>query len=334
MTAANVAVIHDRLTEASGKDALDVLDQVAVVSKALAELGFLPGVVPFSLDLPRFMAELRALAPLFAFNLVESAEGDGGLIHLAPALLDHMGLPYSGCPKEAVFVTSSKVLAKQSMARHGIDTPPWIDLGGGDGLDSPDARARVIVKPVWEDASIGLDDDAILLGADAARIREVLAAKRRATGKDHFAEKYVEGREFNVALLAGEVLPIPEMIFEGYPPEKLRIVDYRAKWDEGSFEYSHTVRSFDTTAGDGALLDRLRAVAVECWRLFGLRGYARVDFRVDEGGRPWVLEINVNPCLSPDAGFCAAADRSGLGFTQVVRMIVDDIAGLEGRGRP
>ncbi|MDD5306289.1 MAG: D-alanine--D-alanine ligase [Deltaproteobacteria bacterium] len=326
MTAARVAVIHDRLTEASSKDALDVLEQVAVVSKALEALGFVPEVVPFSLDLPRFMGEMSALGPLFAFNLVESVEGDGRLIHLAPALLEHMGVPYSGSPAEAVFVTSSKLLTKRALQAHGIDTPPWTSLEDGDGFLGRDGRGPLLFKPVWEHASIGMDESAFVDGVDEALVRETLLKRDARAGRRHFAEAYIEGREFNVALLAGEVLPVPEIRFVDYPEGKPKVVDYRAKWEEGSFEYSHTPRSFDLADDDAPIVERLRDVALRCWRLFHLRGYARVDFRVDGSGRPWVLEVNVNPCLSPDAGFYASAERAGLDFTRVVKRIVDDIA--------
>ena len=91
-----------------------------------------------------------------------------------------------------------------------------------------------------------------------------------------------------------------------------------------SDEYRHTPRSFDFKPDDRALLAELQGLALKCWQLFGLRGYARVDFRVDDTGHPWILEINANPCLSPDAGFAAAVTRSGLSFTQVAEWILGD----------
>ena len=142
----------------------------------------------------------------------------------------------------------------------------------------------------------------------------MLEKKNRGRGQ-FFAERYIEGREFNQAVLAGELLPMAEIRFVEFPDDKLRIVDFRAKWEEDSFEYTHTLRSFDFAAADQPLLEELRAVARRCWDVFGLSGYARVDFRVDGDNRPWVLEINANPCLSPDSGFYAAAERAGLSFT-------------------
>jgi len=76
---------------------------------------------------------------------------------------------------------------------------------------------------------------------------------------------------------------------------------------------------------DGPLLQRLRRFAKSCWALFGLRGYARVDFRVDAEGQPWVLEVNANPCLSPDAGYAASLSRAGIDFDQAVQQILEDV---------
>ncbi len=136
----------------------------------------------------------------------------------------------------------------------------------------------------------------------------------------------MEGREFNLSLLASDgrpdLLPPAEMVFRHYPADKVKMVCYRAKWEETSFEYRHTARSFDLGAADAALLEELERLAMACWDLFNPRAYARVDFRVDSEGRPWILEVNVNPCLSPDAGFAAAAEHAGLSMETVVRRII------------
>ena len=165
--------------------------------------------------------------------------------------------------------------------------------------------------------------------------------RRESLGGECFAEAYIEGREFNLSLLASEdlkggpvsvgrgkscpeVLPPAEIRFDSYPAGKVRVVGYRSKWDEDSFEFTHTPRSFDFPDCDNALLVDLKDLALRCWELFDLRGYARVDFRVDGAGRPWILEVNANPCLSPDAGFAAAAARAGLPFTEVLNRIIGD----------
>ena len=100
------------------------------------------------------------------------------------------------------------------------------------------------------------------------------------------------------------------------------MVGFRAKWQEDSEEYRNTPRRFEFVPGDTPLLAELENLARRCWHLFHLAGYARVDFRVDPDGRPFVLEVNTNPCLSPDAGFAAALDRAGISYNHGIRRIL------------
>jgi D-alanine-D-alanine ligase len=330
MKAQTAVILHNQVTAASPKDELDVLVQAAAVENALRELGYQPRIVPFSLDVEKAVRALRRAAPLFVFNLVESVAGDGRLIHLAPALLDHLGLPFTGSGQEAIFVTSNKLLGKKLLQQAGVATPPWLAGASRPGsMAAPDSAAggvgagTYLLKSVWEHASNWFGDDSIVRVSASGELRTALEKKNRGSG-GFYAERYIEGREFNQAVLAGELLPMSEIRFVEFPDDKLRIVDFRAKWEVDSFEYAHTQRSLDFGAADLPLLDELRAVARRCWDGLGLSGYARVDFRVDRDNRPWVLEINVNPCLSPDSGFHAAAERAGLSFTAVVERIVDD----------
>ena len=318
-------ILHGAIRERAPRDELDTLVQVDAIRQTLGELGHEASVAPFSLNLQEAVRVLRAAAPDFVFNLVESVEGAGRLLHLAPSLLDFLGLPYTGAGTEALFLTSNKLLAKGVLRTHGIATPPWYSL---EDLvaDGPVAKAPYIVKSVWEHASVGLDEDSVLVASSRKALREACLKRSSAAGGDVFAEAFIEGREFNLALLAGDdgpqVLPPGEIQFVDYDAAKWKVVGYRAKWEEGSFEFGHTPRRFDFPPDDAPLLDALSELALRCWRLFGLRGYARVDFRVDAEGTPYVLEVNANPCLSPDAGFAAAASRAGLSGRDVVDRIV------------
>ena len=322
-----VAVLHSLVGAGTGKDEEDVLVQAAVVSGALSKLGYEPVSMPFPADTGAIAKRLRALSPAFVFNLVETVEGAGRLIYLAPAVFDQLGITYTGASTEAVFLTSNKTVAKRFLANSGIRTPHWLsaeDLRRG----SPVISGVYIIKSVWEHASIGLDESATVSVTEPDELLAELQQRKAALGGACFAEAFVEGREFNLSLLAAgdgpEVLPPAEICFDGYPPEKLRVVGYLAKWEPDSFEYQHTPRRFDFPKEDAPLLRELDRIARACWELFALRGYARVDFRVDTSGRPWVLEVNTNPCLSPDAGFVAAAERAGLDFVRVVERIVSD----------
>ena len=142
-------------------------------------------------------------------------------------------------------------------------------------------------------------------------------------GGDWFAERYVEGREFNIAMLDGRVLPMAEMRFEQWPEGKPRIVGYDAKWEEDSTGWNGTVRAFGVEKNEPRLAEGLRTACEKVWTLFGLTGFARVDFRVDGNGTPLILEINTNPCISPDAGFAAAAAEAGLSYEALIEAIVE-----------
>jgi len=321
-------ILYDRVVEEGGDpDQRDALIQAKAVARELGDMGWDCLESSFSLDVAGFVKGIRAKGAEFVFNLVESVEGHGRLIHLAPALLDVLGIPYTGSKTDSLYVTSNKRMAKRRLESAGIPTPRSFseaDLGRPRfAIEGP-----YIVKSTWEHASIGLGEDSVLTPGDSHHLLHELERRRSNLGGDGFAEAYIDGREFNLSLLASpegpEVLPPAEMRFENYPPGKLKMVDYRAKWDEDSFECRHTKRCFRFPPSDGPLLQRLAELATKCWHLFDLRGYARVDFRVDDEGNPWVLEINANPCLSPDAGFMAAAGEAGLRYRWVVERILQD----------
>ncbi|MBI4579127.1 MAG: D-alanine--D-alanine ligase [Planctomycetes bacterium] len=323
-----IAILHDELSPDARPDELDTLVQANAVTHALRELGHRAVRVGCTLNLKRTAETLRELRPDCVFNLVESIAGDGRLIHLLPALLDSLRLPYTGAGTDAMFLTSNKILCKQVLAAADLPTPPWFTLDSLTAHAGPIA-GRYIIKSVWEEASIGIEDDSVQDVASIDRLRSELLARRDRLGGTAFAEAYVEGREFNLSLLGdGDgvcAFPPAEIQFVGYAADKPRIVGYSAKWREGSPEYRNTPRTFDFADGDRALVADLIRIAEHCWRLLGLRGYARVDFRVDAGGRPWILDVNANPCLSPDGGFVEAAARVGLSFTEIVRRLIEEV---------
>jgi D-alanine-D-alanine ligase len=322
-----IGILHPYIHEKATEDEQDVLEQVEGILIALKTLGFDPVPVKFDLNLEAVGITLKMLNPAFVFNLVESVNGRGSLIHLAPSFLDYLGISYTGSKTEAMFLTSNKVVSKSFLVACGINTPMAYTLSSLKH-DIP-VKGRFIIKSAWEHASIGLSQDSVISVEDASElISELKKARKRMKG-ECFCEEYIDGREFNVGLLSGEngveVLPPAEILFVDYPSGKLKIVDYRAKWKTKSFEYLHTDRSFNFGPEDEQIIKSLKTIAVECWNLFGLKGYARVDFRVDGSGKPWVLEINANPCLSPDGGFAAASALVGLDYPMIVKRIIEDI---------
>lgn len=321
-----IVIAHALVGEGAPQDEQDGLHEAEGVEEALRELGFPCLRLPVTLDLIQARHTLQEHNPLCVFNLVESLEGSGRLIHLFPDLLEHLRVPFTGATAETQYVTSNKPLSKTLLRAGSVPTPPWLPLAalGESGCIHFDFPC--IVKSAWEHASVGLGPDSL------CRTPQELLRKAGAIGRNRlrswFAEAFIDGREFNLSILPGpegaEILPCAEIRFEGFGRDRPKIVDYKAKWEIGSFEYENTPRSFEFAESDSPLLARLREIALDCWRLFGGRGYARVDFRVDGRGVPFVLEYNANPCISDDGGFMAAAARRGLGISDTVARILEE----------
>lgn len=327
-----VSIVHNSIIEEDGPDARDVLAQVEAVRKALVHLGHRVEVFDCSLNLEEISDHLRETESEMVFNLVESLGGQGSLLHLFPALLEALRIPYTGSSAEALRITSHKTEAKEIIQRAGLPTPDWIGPvpGSGEKIKGEVTSKAWIIKPLWEHASLGIGPDAVVRPSSAERLFRLLDKRAEALGKACFAEHFIDGREFNISLLAEgngpEVLAPAEILFNDFESHHIpRIVDYTAKWDKSSFSYHHTPRRFVFGKENGPLIKKLEDLSRQCWDLFGLKGYARVDFRVDRNGRPWILEVNANPCLSPNAGFAAALTHAGLPFTEAVRRIIKDI---------
>jgi len=312
-----VLVLYDEHAADGAPDARDALDQAAYVAAALEDLGVETETLPVGLDLAPLERRVAVAPDTAVFNLVESLGGRAVLIHLVPTLLEALGVPFTGCTAAAQHLSSNKLLAKQRLVDLGLPTPELCEVSAHGG--------PWIVKSVWEHASVGLDDASVV--ADARAAAALIEKKRAELGGEWFAERYVPGRELNVALLATpdgvRALPVAEIEFDAFPADKPRIVGYAAKWEPESFEYRATPRRFGV---EPALAARVTGLAIDCWHAFGLAGYARVDFRVGADGAPSILEINANPCLSPDAGFAAALAAADIPFATAVSWLLNDAA--------
>jgi D-alanine-D-alanine ligase len=352
-----VTILHNAVPADAPPEDQDTLVEVDAVSSALTCLGHTATTLACSLDLAAMREDLLRLRPDVVFNLVESLAGADSLVYLPAAVLDTLGLPYCGSRTESLFLTTHKTLAKQRMRQAGLPTPDWMENHSTiheehEGHEErqknlEDDRWREgtigcpsisffscpscsswIVKGVWDQGSRGMDDDAVVRHVGLAELRARLCERAAQSGRPCFAEQFIEGREFNLSVLAGrtahQTLPPAEIVFSHFPPDKPQIVGHRAKWQADSFECRHTNRCFDFPASDIPLLARLDDLAHQCWQLFDLRGWARVDFRVDSSGQPWLLEVNANPCISPDAGFAAALERASISYEEGIRRILED----------
>jgi D-alanine-D-alanine ligase len=316
----NCCILYNEPREGASADELDIIEQVEYVETHLHQMDFKTyrkGITN------NFMAEIEELAgekPGFIFNLVESINNKGELLYFVPAVLNMYNLPYTGNPLEAMFITTSKALTNKFLVEAGLSTPGAYLPSQWDRMTP---GKKYIIKPVWEDGSMGITAESVFTFTPA------YSEKLKAYRDSHWIiQEYIEGREFNISVMMGrkepEVLPPAEMTFINYG-ERPRIVDFRAKWEEGSFEFENTVRKFPGKELDKVLEKKLRDLALSCWHVFGLKGYARVDMRIDSDNNPYVIEVNANPCISPNGGFVAATHEAGYRFTDVLQWIIDDM---------
>ena len=304
---------------------LDVLVQRDAVQEALQAAGHLCQAIACNLDLAPLDEQLREFKPDVVFNLVESLAGTDRLAVLVPMLLDARRIAYTGATALAMLASSDKLQVKQRLAALGLPTPDWYSMGSDHIALVPGCY---IVKARYEHASLGIDDAAVVTVDSANKLCGIIADRSRQFGAEMFAERFVPGREFNLSVMETKnhgcrTMAPAEIDFSGFPDGKPKIVNFDAKWTESAFEYQATPRSFDFKDEDAMLLAKLDQLTRTVWQAFDLTGYARVDYRVDESGQPYILELNTNPCLSPDAGFAAAVAQSGSSFANAIESIVE-----------
>jgi D-alanine-D-alanine ligase len=316
-----VLIVYNKLSKTPKDDEADVIEQVNLVTAALQNLDYDVKYFQIDLNLKNAISSIKKINPDIIFNLAETIGNKGEFTFLANSVLNFLRIPYTGSPLIPMFHCSNKYLAKKELNAIGVKTPKGFTLNECHKL-RPDKK--YIVKPIWEEGSLELDEDCVFKGSDTEFINKISKKSRQ----HYFIEEFIDGREFNISILYSsngpEVLPLAEMTFNDYPEGKPRIMGYKSKWDDKSFEYSHTRRTFRLGKNDGPLKDRLVEICKKCWNELGFKGYVRIDFRVTPQSVPLVIDINLNPCLSESGGFMAASKKKGLTFEEVVVRVIED----------
>jgi D-alanine-D-alanine ligase len=316
----------EQAATANSPDATSVRASAKAIASALIETGYtveLSGV--HGVEVYDVLAKLSANKPDLLFNLCESMDGDPRNEPTFAGLLDLFGIPYTGAGLLSLATCLYKHRTKDVLIANHVPTPPYRMLRDEADLADPSLDTLDypwFVKLAHEDASLGITEANVV--ADAAALR----ARSRELMRDHkqavLAERYVEGREINVTLMGHgdnvDVLPLHEIDFAAMPSDRPRIVSYAAKWDENHVDYVGT-KPVPLREAAPALIAEIERVSKAAWRAVELRDYGRVDLRVDDAGVPWVIDVNPNPDISPDAGVTRAAAAAGMSHPQMVEKI-------------
>ena len=311
--------------EAAATDVISVETSARAIQAALHESGFHAELLGLhGRDVFTVFERVRADPPDLVFNLCESMAGDARNEPTFVGLLDLFGVPYTGADLLALALCLHKRRTKEILLARGVATPPYRFLADLDALDDPALDGLDypwFVKLAHEDASVGITQDNRVATPAALRqrARELMLEYHQGV----LAERYIDGRELNVTLIgnppAVDVLPLHEIDFAAMPADRPRIVSYAAKWDERHVDYVGT-KPVPLRGASQELVDSVERTARAAWDALGLRDYGRIDLRVDGDG-PWVIDVNPNPDISPDAGVARSARLAGMSYPQLIARI-------------
>ena len=265
--------------------------------------------------------------PDLVFNLAESFGGRSALESNVAALLNLLGLRYTGSSPAGLILAGDKTLTKKVLTFHSILTARFATVFRGAVDWAGDIGFPLILKPPQEDASLGITQKSIV--NDVQELLQTISSLQTEYQGPVLAEEFIDGREFYVGVLGNsdaQALPVMELDFSGYPEDRPRIASWEAKWgddgDEKGAEFEGTKSVFPTDLPD-ELNERMQKVAIDAFHALRLRDYARVDLRVNTKEEIYVIEVNPNCYLEKNAEFASAALKSGLEYPQLIERILE-----------
>jgi D-alanine-D-alanine ligase len=293
------------------------------IYEALEKLGH----EPFYQVLDGTQQSLTALAksgPDLVFNLTESFAGDDTKEMNVAAYMDLLDIPYTGGGPHAHFLAQDKATAKKMFAFHGIKTPFFAMSYRGRIEHAHDVEFPLIVKPVWEDGSIGIDAEAVV--KSVKELMERVEYIQNEFDSPALIEEYIEGREIYAAILGSyeraQALPLVELDLSKLPEGTPKIASYDVKFEKDTQAHKLT-KSHLVTDLDEKITERLQETGLAAYHAVKLRDYGRVDMRLTPKGQVYVIEANPNPWLSSKQEFAMAAKASGRSYTDLIGEIVE-----------
>src|SRR5881396_558087 len=276
-------------------------------------------------DVAPLLAKLADFQPKLVFNGCEGFRKNARHEYAVAALLDMHGYRYTGSPPTALLVARNKALAKKILAYHGIRVPAFAEFHPGQRPVRPSAlRFPLIVKPLLEDASVGISQASVVENDEdlAERVKFIHEKHRQAA----IVEELIEGRELYVGLLGNDklqVLPIIELTFGQAEAAEQRIATYKAKWDEEYRKRKRIKNVFAKGLADD-LTAKIGDLCATAFHALWLQDYGRVDLRLTHDDEVYVLEVNPIPFLAFEHEMANAAEKAGLSYDEFIQRIVDE----------
>ncbi len=313
---------REETDEADFDSLLNERRDVRAVRHALREMGFNTRTLGLRRSNARATAILEEIKPDLVFNLCEALYNHphGALTEMYVAgWLELLKLPYTGAPPISLGLSLNKMRCKQIMRTSGLPVPPSVTVLVGEKPNLEPITPPFIVKPVREDGSFGITKDSVV--KTPQEVEERVRIIHEQFLQPALVEEFIEGREFTVAVIDAppRVLNIGEVDFSALAPNEPKICHYRTKWKSGTEVYARFPAEIETP-----LKNRLEKISLKAFQLLGCRDYARIDIRVSENRRPYILEVNPNPDITQDEEFDDAAKAAGISYNDLIKNIVEN----------
>jgi D-alanine-D-alanine ligase len=304
----------DRVSEDS------VAKVAEVVCETLNQAGLEATLIPLQRSMFNFLRRIKDLNVDVIVNLCEGFFGKPQWESNVAAVMEVLHIPFTGNGSRTLALCQDKHQAKAILSSYNLPVAPSQLITSAEEM--VDLRFPVIVKPNSEDASLGVHPESVVYDAEAlsVQVKRIIDTYSQPA----IVEEFIDGREFNVAILDdGEprALPVSEIDFSSMPEGYPKICSYEAKWYPDHILYQTTPPVCPAKI-DEELRDRLQALALNAFKVMGCRDYARVDFRMNEAGEIFILEVNPNPDISLDAGYARALKAAGIEYADFWKMMI------------
>jgi D-alanine-D-alanine ligase len=258
------------------------------------------------------------------FNLLEEFRGEGFYVPYVLGFLELMRQPFTGCNPGSLLLADNKTLMKKILRYHRIPVPDFVLFVRGRAVKRARGLAYpLIVKSSTEHGSVGIAQASIVTADEKLKERVEFIHEQLKT--DAIAEEYIEGRELYVGVIGNrrlQTFPVWEMVFENLPDGAPHIATAKVKWDRNYQKKS----GIKTRAAEGladGVRERVRRMCKRVFRILGLNGYARMDIRLTNEGKIYLLEPNPNPDIARDEDFADSAKAAGVTYEQLIRRILN-----------
>lgn len=293
------------------------------VARALIRKGHKVMMLGFFNKIETIIDWLEKQKPKIVFNLTEHFHKQAWLDRSIADILEILKYPYTGSSAVALLIARNKAITKEILTAHRIKVPKFITFPKQRKIRLPKHISfPQIVKPIGEDASIGIAQASIVDEPNA--LVERINFIHQSLNCGAIVETFIPGRELSVSILGNErlrTLPVREMKFGDIPNSESRIATYKAKWDE---EYRDRWKIQNVFANDipKDILTQINRICKRTYRALRLRDYGRIDIRLTPSGNIYVLEANPNPFLAKYEDFPESAQKAGIKYNDLVDRII------------